>query len=322
MSEFIFYFSIMIYLVFGLCILWMFLRDFDIIKNKPSSQFSYMSLIKKISDFYNKLGSNTKIIISITVILFFTRLTIYFMAYWGYRAFGGEQESFKQIFSAIWNRCDSPRYLQIAQEGYLAEGDYNSIINIAFYPFYPLLIRILNYLINDYFYSAIIVSFISLVVACFFFYKLLLIDYDEDTSKRAVKYFLIFPFSLFLSAVYTESVFMALCFMFFYGVRKKEWFFAGTAGMFAAFTRTQGFLLLIPMIYEIILDMREKNKAVKGKKGNKFIFESSYISSILVPLGYGGYLLINKIVTGDWFKYMKYQKEYWRNEVEIFQRFL
>lgn len=55
----------------------------------------------------------------------------------------------------------------------------------------------------------------------------------------------------------------ALCFLW---SKKERMVFAGTAGMFAAFTRTQGFLLLIPMIYEIILDMREKNKAVKGKK--------------------------------------------------------
>lgn len=276
--------------------------------------------------FYDRLNPNLKLYLNIFFIVLLTRIITYLIAYWGYRCFGGENKHFFEIFSNIWTRCDSPRYLQVAQEGYMGTGEYQKMINIVFLPLYPFLVNILSRLtFLSYFYSAITVSFISLTIACYYFYKLLLIDYSERITKTAVKYFLIYPYSFFLSAVYTESTFMAACFACIFYMRQKKWLYAGIAGSFASFCRTQGILLIIPVVFEILLDIKEKynlennDKKKKVKIKNK-LFNNAYLWTGLIPLGYGFYLLVNKVVTGDWFKYLEHQKTYWRQTFTFFPK--
>lgn len=311
MKDFIYYFSYFFVAISFLCIVFVCFTELGILTFNPfrklKPNFRKPAFTENFKSFYNKLNPNIKIILNITLVLFLTRVVLYSIAYFGYRALSSDTKSFFDIFSDIWAQCDSPRYLQIAQEGYLTAGAHDKVVNIAFLPLYPMLIKVVAFIVRDYFYSGIIVSFISLVVACFYFYKLLLLDYNESTAQRALKYFLIYPFSLFLSAIYTESTFMALCFMCFYFARKRNWISSGIAGMLGAFCRTQGFLLFIPLLYEIFLEIKEKRTASKTSK----LLNITYISVFLVPLGYIGYWTVNKIVTGEWFKFMYYQETAW-----------
>jgi|GEM_PF-2539668 len=265
-------------------------------------------LFLPIKNWYAGLNENLRILINITFVLLVSRIILYVIAYIGYCSFGDmNAPGFFNTIEKIWSGCDAPRYFHIAQNGYLSQGEYNDIINIVFFPLYPLLMRAFYYVFGNYFVSGIFVSFISLVTACFFFYKLLLLDYKKDTSQRIIKYFLIYPFSMFLSAVYTESAFMALSLMSIYFMRKKNWLGCGIAGLFAAFCRAQGILLLLPVAYEILLQLR-KNK--------KWSFK--YLYALAIPVGMLAYLLINKVVTGEWLKFMEYQSFYWRHSFTPF----
>ena len=61
----------------------------------------------------------------------------------------------------------------------------------------------------------------------------------------------LFPMSFFFSAVYSESLFLALSIGAVYAARRERWMWAGLLGMLAATTRSAGVLLLVPlaMIY-------------------------------------------------------------------------
>ena len=321
MRDILFIGSIIVFVAAFIITAYACLVDLGWIKARFHFKLSLSKTCNYIKNTYLGLPKNLRIFLYMVFFLFSSRVILYFISYWGYRIFGGEQISFFAMFEKTWsNLADTPRYLSIAKEGYISDGDFYKMINIAFYPLYPCLIVLASLIFKNYFYSGIFVSYISLVAACCYFYKLLLLDYDEQTSRRTIKYFLIYPFSIFLSAVYTESLFMATILMFFYYARTKKWFLAAVAGFFASMCRNQGVLLIVPMIYEIMIDIKDKMQINKKRantakaKRKKHIFQFSYLSTFFIPMGFVIYLLMNKIVTGDFFMFLKYQREYWLHE--------
>jgi len=243
-----------------------------------------------------------KLLLKIAGMLFVTRVFTYYMAYGGFILFGGDFESFE----GIWLRCDAPRYFQIINDWYVGSGDYNDMVNIAFFPLYPFVVRCFSSVFGNPFWCGIGVSYVSLVMSCYLMYKLVLLDFDTEIAQRSVKYFLIYPFSMFLSAVYPESLFMALVLGCMYLLRKKKWVWASVLAALASACRLQGLVLVLPIGYEVIVNWR--------KDGWKW----KYLSCLIAPMGYGAYLLINKIVTGEFFKYLQYQSEYWLHENAFF----
>lgn len=63
-------------------------------------------------------------------------------------------------------------------------------------------------------------------------------------------FLLVFPSTLFRSAVYPESLFLALALLSFYNARKGRWLLAGLFGGLASLARPYGILLVIPFLYE------------------------------------------------------------------------
>jgi len=310
--------SILLVILAVICIGMQCLRDFFIaplsISRGSKQQLKNMSALIRThcANIYHsintKLSENTKILIYVIIFLLISRFFMYTIAYIGYCCFGDlKTPGLFPTLEKIWTNCDAPRYLQVAQNSYVAAGEYNDMINIAFYPLFPLLVYLFHFICGSYFYAALLVSFVALTAACFYLYKLLRMDYASDVSQRVIKFFLIYPFSMFLSAVYTESTFMAFSLMCVYYMRKKNWLVCGCCGLLASFCRTQGILLVIPVAYEIALALWKERK-----------WTFKYLYTLLIPIGYGAYLTINKIVTGNWFKFMEYQSFYWKHSFTMF----
>jgi Gpi18-like mannosyltransferase len=96
----------------------------------------------------------------------------------------------------------------------------------------------------------IAVSNASLLVGLVYFYKLVRLDYEQRTAARVVLYLCVFPTTLFLSAVYSESLFLALVVSAFYYARTTRWLAAGVLAAAAALCRAPGVLLIIPLAFE------------------------------------------------------------------------
>ena len=187
---------------------------------------------------------------------------------------GGMQAYLKNPWLWAWANFDGEHYLAIVKEGYhLAEQ--------AFFPLYPLLIKLLGGGV----WSGLFISNASFFLALVGLYKLLRIDYSEKVTKLAVILLLIFPTSFYFGAVYTESLFLCLIIWSFYYYRKRNLLPASILGMFASGIRVIGIILLPIYLLELF-----KNKAKWNKK---------HLWLLLIPLGLVFYMTYLNRVYGD-----------------------
>jgi Gpi18-like mannosyltransferase len=264
---------------------------------------------------------NLQLLVKLSLAVISIRLVIFLIAYMGIIITNNSKlpadATFFNSIEQVWNVWDSPHYIDIARDWYQREGEARFFI--VFYPLYPFLVHLVNYLVNNYFFSGVIVSNFCLVLGCFYLYKLVRKLYGEKAAKGSVKFLLIFPFSFFFGIVYTESLFLTLSIMVFYYAAKRDWALTGIIGMLAALTRIQGVLLLLPVLYEYIQASQFKDKILnQGTKATTLYLLKTAGFFLLIPLGVFIYLLINKVSTGDWFMFLEYQKINWGQKMGFF----
>jgi Mannosyltransferase (PIG-V) len=160
----------------------------------------------------------------------------------GQRAGTHVQESSHALL-AVWGRWDAVHYLDIATQGY--QGT-----DLAFFPLYPLLIRIVGSLAGNHLIAGLLISNASFFFGLLYLYKLLEHEYDRAVARRAIFYVSIFPTAVYFTAVYTESLFFMLTVASFYYMRARLWWVAGIFGFFAALTRVEGVMLVVPFLIE------------------------------------------------------------------------
>lgn len=218
-----------------------------------------------------------------------------------------------------WKIYDSHFYLGIAEQGYYTTEGFDRLF-LCFYPLYPALIHLFHYVIPGYFLSGVFASNLFLLIGVYYLIRLVEWEYkDAEPGLLTAKFVLIMPFSFFFSITYTESVFFAMCVLCFYALRKKRWLLAGLFGMFAALTRNQGVLLLVPIFLELLYE-QNLVRHFKSKNYRSFCrgLGQSLGALVLPPLGIGIYLLINKVVSGNWLQFLVYQREHWKQKFGFF----
>src|SRR5690349_1885894 len=94
-------------------------------------------------------------------------------------------------FFEIWQQWDSRHYREIATHGYITTGSEQ--YNIAFYPFFPLLIRCFMSVGVPPLVAPLVVTTIGSCVAALVLYRLAGLDYGPKVARRAVFFLLIFP---------------------------------------------------------------------------------------------------------------------------------
>ena len=160
--------------------------------------------------------------------------------------------TFMQVVSTTWSHWDSRLYLSIVTPGYQHPPEEHA--NMAFLPFYPLLIRALLPLTGgDAVLAGIIVAHCALIAAVLLFADVVARDFGAQVAYRAVATLLCFPTSFFLGAVYAESLALALLALTLWGLRRQRWMLAGIAGFFLSLTRLPG-VLIAPVLALTILE--------------------------------------------------------------------
>ncbi|MHA6482418.1 hypothetical protein ACX1C1_11030 [Paenibacillus sp. strain BS8-2] len=210
---------------------------------------------------------------------------------------------------------DANAYLGIAENGYVTEGDPR--FHIVFFPLLPYLIKAVEIFTGSYLAAGFIVSIIFSIVAAVFAYELARLDMARSQALRAVKYIFIFPAAFFFLIPMTESLFLALSLMCLYFVRNKKWLIGCLCAALAAFTRSPGVLLAVPVAIEFL---RELITYYKASDRGLFLrrLGTAFAGLLIIPLGLLAYLYINYDVTGNAFQYSIYQKEHWSQEIYLF----
>jgi hypothetical protein len=149
-------------------------------------------------------------------------------------------------FWDAFTRHDSGWYCDIARNGYYYTPDGRA--NIAFFPAYPLLMRLVGRIFgraaSDFYLGGIIVSWVAFVVAMVVLWKLASLDMPRRRAERSVLLTMIFPFAFFFGMVYTESTFLMFTVLSFYCFRTRRWIVGGLAGAVATASRVNGILML------------------------------------------------------------------------------
>jgi hypothetical protein len=196
-------------------------------------------------------------------------------------------------FVNMWSRWDSEWYLSIAKNGYQFRPGEES--NVAFFPFYPLLVRGIHAIIPlrsdaGWFLIGILLSNAALLLALTYLYRLVLLDYDRAIASRTILYLCVFPTSLFLSAFYTEAVFLAAIVTAFYCGRSGRWLLAGCLAAAAALCRPPGGLVILPLAFEYLSQRQFRLSRIRA----------DFLALGLAPLAVFGHLAFLRWRFGAW----------------------
>ena len=141
----------------------------------------------------------------------------------------------------VWARWDSVWFLRIAQDGYGGTEEAAA----AFYPLYPLLVGGLGrVLLGHYVLAGVIVSLAACLGAFVLLYRLAAPRLGDQGARRTVLYLAVFPFAIFLGAVYSESLFLVATLGAFALAERGSFLGAGVTAGLAWLTRPLGIALL------------------------------------------------------------------------------
>jgi 4-amino-4-deoxy-L-arabinose transferase-like glycosyltransferase len=157
-------------------------------------------------------------------------------------------------FTDVWARWDSVWFLRIAEHGYDAATGAAS----AFYPLYPATVAALGRaLFGHYVLAGIVISLAAALASFLLLYRLAEERLGAEGARRAVLYLAVFPFALFLQAVYSESLFLLLTLAAFALAERRQFLAAGAVTGLALLTRPTGVALLPALA---LLAWRERDR--------------------------------------------------------------
>jgi hypothetical protein len=166
-------------------------------------------------------------------------------------------------------RWDSAWYLVIAQHGYRPNFGISTVPRTAFFPLYPLGLSALSRLGSPPVAAGVLISMLALALALYGIHRLTTLELaagghalaraarPREVARLAVLLTAFAPMAFFLSAVYSESLFLALSVGVFWSARHGRWAFTGALGALAAATRSAGVVLLVPALIIYLYGPRE-----------------------------------------------------------------
>jgi hypothetical protein len=211
---------------------------------------------------------------------------------------------FGNLLAAPFARWDSVWYLAIANGGYDHEP-----ARTAFFPLYPMVVRGLGVVIGSDLIAGVIISLLCFGIALVVLYRLVAIELDGTLARVTVMLIAFCPMAYFFSAVYSESLFLALSVGCILQARLGRWGSAGALGALAAASRNSGITLLVPLVllflYGPRADRPEPTAIWRTAPARlrpllpRYRLEPALAWAALVPAGVGAYIGWLALKTGD-----------------------
>lgn len=218
--------------------------------------------------------------------------------------------SMPQALIQSWNRWDTVHYLDIAAHGYA------TVEQSAFFPLYPLLIGVVTFVLGsaNRLLAALLVSNLA-ALAAFIAVGLLAAGEDLDDAKesgiRAIRVLAAFPLAFFLTAAYTDGLFLALAAFTLFFARRGAWRWAILCGFLAGLTRLTSIALILPLVWEY---GRQHDWHKGGWRIQLRAFGAigeAALVAVAVPAGVGVYLAYLWQRFGNPFILLRAEQLYW-----------
>jgi hypothetical protein len=209
-------------------------------------------------------------------------------------------------------RWDSVWYLTIAHSGYGHE-----LARTEFFPLYPLLMRWVGVVLRSDLVAGIVISCLAFGVALVLLYRLAALELGAQAARACVLLLAFSPMAWAFSAVYTESLFLALSLGCILRARAGSWGWAAVLGALAAATRAEGLTLVVPLTFMFFYGPRtDRPPLVRTDPGPgqtigarlarlahrlapRFPASRELAWMLVVPAGFGAFLLGLALSSGD-----------------------
>jgi len=165
--------------------------------------------------------------------------------------------------NAWWDlpfRWDAGWYLNVVKNGYSWTGEAGVGQTLNFFPAYPLLVRAIASIVSPtamprdaaLAWTATMVSIAAFAAAAVYLYRFAAEQFGDRIASAAVVILAAYPFAVFYSAVYSESLFLLCTIAAWYHMRRSEHVAAFVWGAIAGLCRPNGALLSIALIVDAI----------------------------------------------------------------------
>ncbi|HEY3828366.1 MAG TPA: mannosyltransferase family protein [Solirubrobacteraceae bacterium] len=161
------------------------------------------------------------------------------------------------LLAAPAARWDAAWYLVIAHYGYRPDLGTATAQRAAFFPLYPLGVRAISELAVPPVLAGVLLSLVALALALYGIHRLTALELGADAARVAVLVTALAPMAYYFSAVYSESLYLALSVGVFWCARQGRWAWVGVLGALAGATRSAGLALALPVAILYLYGPRE-----------------------------------------------------------------
>jgi hypothetical protein len=215
------------------------------------------------------------------------------------------------LLAAPAARWDASWYLVIAHYGYRPDlGSFTSS-RTAFFPLYPLGLHVLASTGLPAVLAGVLLSLLALLLALYGVHRLTTLELSitgrpgiphprgREVARLAVLVTAFAPMAFFFSAVYSESLYLALSVGLFLCARRGRWAAVGALGALASATRSAGVVLLVPALILYLYGPREDRApdfpaARFGRPRYRLRADILWLAMVPAGLGlYMGYLAVS-----------------------------
>jgi hypothetical protein len=221
------------------------------------------------------------------------------------------------LLAAPAARWDASWYLVIAHYGYRPDLGSFTASRTAFFPLYPLGLRAVTWFGIPPVLAGVLLSSLALALALYGIHRLTTLELasagriivqpggvmragsgNREVARLAVLITAFAPMAFFFSAVYSESLYLALSVGLFWCARHGRWGAVGALGALACATRSAGVVLALPALILYLYGPREDRPPDFGSVrwlAPRYRLRKDVLWLGLVPVGlslYSAYLAI------------------------------
>jgi Mannosyltransferase (PIG-V) len=171
------------------------------------------------------------------------------------------------LLAAPAARWDSSWYLVIARLGYRSDLGSLTTSRTAFFPLYPLGLHVIAWSGLPLVLAGVVISLSALALGLYGIHRLTTLELARagrarigrpgDAARLAVLITAFAPMAFYFSAVYSESLYLALSVGLFWCARQGRWAAVGALGALAGATRSAGVVLALPALILYLYGPRE-----------------------------------------------------------------
>ncbi len=252
------------------------------------------------------------------------KMTVLLIVFLAYELLPFSTEAFEANFvdpdfqhvslASAFSTWDAQHYLYLSSYGY-QPGQMSN----AFFPLFPLLIRLATGAVHDQLLAGFIVANLASLIGLYLLFELIRELHGRDVARNSLLLYLAFPTAFFLSLIYTESLYLLLVSSFFLLLFRGRLGWAAIPAALLPLARPEGVLIVLPLaVYYLVertpLGLRlarpVHRRSAALPSWDEALSDPRLLAVASPALGAASYLAFMKLATGNPFEMFQAMQSY------------